>query len=174
MDLTASSVEAADQFLQSANVEDSSATPCLVEPPTSEVHGDVEVPAGITSYNKEVNDVGDTRNDYDHHSLAADTGTQNDNATSTAVEKVLSADIVEMAAVLISPSVEKNITNAKSVVTRATASIECLHNDVTSGQIEDYETNLETASSHSSVGIPASQKYGGAGTSQVSLFLHCV
>ena len=41
MDLTASSVEAADQFLQSANVEDSSATRCLVEPPTSEVHGDV-------------------------------------------------------------------------------------------------------------------------------------
>ena len=121
-----------------------------------------------------MNDVGDTRNYSDHHSLAADTGTQNDNAPSTAVEKALSADIAEMAAVLISPSVEKNITNAKSVATRATASIECLHNDVTSGQIEDYETNLETASFHSSVGIPASQKYGGAGTSQVSLFLHCV
>ena len=55
-----------------------------MEPPTSEVHGDVVVPAGITSYNKELDDVGDTRNDSDHHSLAA--GIQNDNATSTAVD----------------------------------------------------------------------------------------
>ena len=217
IDLATSYVDAIDQYLQSANAEDSSATHCLVEPPTSEVHGDVVVPAGITSYNKEVDDVGDTRNDSDHHSLAADTGIQNDNATSTAVDitkwaitpneesletnvaredqtqcntllngstslqyKALSADIVEMAAVLISPSVEQNITTTKSEAARATSSIECSHNDVTSGQIEDYETQLETrsvqrnASSHSSVGIPVSQKYGGAGTSRVSLFLHCV
>ena len=85
-----------------------------------------------------------------------------------------------MAAVVISPSVEQNITKAKSEAARATSSIECSHNDVTSGQSEDYETQLETrsvqrnASSHSSVGIHASQKYGGAGTSRVNLFLHCV
>ena len=84
IDLATSYVDAIDQYLQSANVEDSSATRCLVEPPTSEVHGDVVVPAGITSYNKELDDVGDTRNDSDHHSLAA--GIQNDNATSTAVD----------------------------------------------------------------------------------------
>mgnify|MGYP006890617725 CR=1 FL=1 len=171
IDLATSYVDAVDQYLQSANVEESSATRCLVEPPTSEVHGDVVVPAGITSYNKELDDVGDTRNDSDHHYLAADTGIQNDYATSTAVDitkwaitpneesletnvasedqtqcttllngsaslqyKALTADIVEMAAVVISPSVEQNITKAKSEAARATSSIECSHNDVTSGQ----------------------------------------
>ena len=93
-----------------------------------------------------------------------------DNKLSASLQyKALSADIVEMAVVLVSPSVEDNITKAKSEAARAYAS-----------KIEDLETKLETrsvqrnASFHSSVGIPASQKYGGAGTSQVSLFLHFV
>ena len=94
-----------------ANVEDSSATRCLVEPPTSEVHGDVVVPAGITSYNKEVDDVGDTRNESDHHSLAADTGSQNDNVTSTTV------DITKGATTLIEESLDTTDTAKHQMAT---------------------------------------------------------